>query len=107
MDHEQYIQAVLLGQVLTRAISMRVEPFSGNALYYPRRTGTMEQYKTVKEVCALTGLTGKHYVDEGTECLSALSGPRSHGAHHSVRCFFFCLMRTIDVLPSNAAFYFK
>lgn len=67
----------------------------------------MEQYKTVKEVCAFTGLTGKHYVDEGTECLSALSGPRSPGAHHSVRCFFFCLMRTIDVLPSNAAFYFK
>ena len=54
----------------------------------------MEQYKTVKEVCAFTGLTGKHYVDEGTECLSALSGPRSPGAHHSVRCFFFCLMRT-------------
>ena len=54
MDHEQYIQAVLLGRVLTRAI-MRVEPFSGNALYYPRRTGTMEQYKTVKEVCALIG----------------------------------------------------
>ena len=56
MNPEQYIQAVLLGQVLTRAISMRVEPFSGNALYYPRRTGTMEQYKTVKEVCALTGI---------------------------------------------------
>lgn len=67
----------------------------------------MEQYKTVKEVCALTGLTGKHYVDKETECLPALSGPRSHGVHHSVRCFFFCLMRTIDVLPSNAAFYFK
>ena len=60
MDHEQYIQAMLLGRVLIRVISTRVEPFSGNALYYPRRTGIMEQYKTVKEVCALTGLTGKH-----------------------------------------------
>lgn len=60
MEQEQYIQAVMLGQVLTRAISTEVEPFSGNALYYPRRTETMEQYKTVKEVCALTGLTGKH-----------------------------------------------
>lgn len=57
MDHEQYIQAVLLGRVLTRAI-MGVEPFSGNALYYPRRTGTMEQYKTVKEVYALCARKG-------------------------------------------------
>ena len=60
MEQEQYMQAVMLGQVLTQAISTEVEPFSGNALYYPRRTETMEQYKTVKEVCALTGLTGKH-----------------------------------------------
>lgn len=60
MEQEQYTQAVMLGQVLIRVISTRVEPFSGNALYYPRGIGTMEQYKTVKEVCALTGLTGKH-----------------------------------------------
>ena len=60
MEQEQYIQAVMLGQVLIRAISTEVEPFSGNALYYPWRTETMEQYKTVKEVCDLTGLTGKH-----------------------------------------------
>lgn len=60
MEQGQYTQAVMLGKVLTRVVSTRVEPFSGNALYYPRRTGTMEQYKTVKEVCALTGLTGKH-----------------------------------------------
>ena len=37
-----------------------IEPFSGNALYYPRGMGRMDGYKTVKEVCALTGLTGKH-----------------------------------------------
>ena len=60
MEQEQYTQAVMLGQALIRVISTRVEPFSGNALYYPRGIGTMEQYKTVKEVCALTGLTGKH-----------------------------------------------
>lgn len=35
MEQEQYMQAVMLGQVLTRAISTEVEPFSGNALYYP------------------------------------------------------------------------
>ena len=38
----------------------RVEPFTGNALNYPWRIGRMDDYKTVKEVCALTGLTGKH-----------------------------------------------
>ena len=37
-----------------------IAPFSGNALYYPRGMGRMDGYKTVKEVCALTGLTGKH-----------------------------------------------
>ena len=60
MNQEQYMQAVMAGQVLTQAARIWVEPFSGNALHYSRRTGTMEQYKTVKEVCALTGLTGKH-----------------------------------------------
>ena len=43
-----------------RAEALRVEPFSGNALYYHRGMKQMDGYKTVKEVCALTGLTGKH-----------------------------------------------
>ena len=43
-----------------RAETLRVEPFSGNALYYRRGMRQMDGYKTVKEVCALTGLTGKH-----------------------------------------------
>ncbi len=43
-----------------RAEALRVEPFSGNALYYRRGMRQMDGYKTVKEVCALTGLTGKH-----------------------------------------------
>ena len=60
MNQEQYMQAVMAGPGLAQAARIWVEPFSGNALYYSRRTGTMEQYKTVKEVCALTGLTGKH-----------------------------------------------
>lgn len=38
----------------------QVEPFLGNALHYPWRIVRMNDYKTVKEVCALTGLTGKH-----------------------------------------------
>lgn len=42
------------------AEALRVEPFSGNALYYHQGMRQMDGYKTVKEVCALTGLTGKH-----------------------------------------------
>ena len=42
------------------AETLRVEPFSGNALYYHRGMRQMDGYMTVKEVCALTGLTGKH-----------------------------------------------
>ena len=38
----------------------RVEPFSGNALYYHQGMRQMDGYMTVKEVCALTGLMGKH-----------------------------------------------
>lgn len=41
-------------------VSPGVEAFSGNALNYGRGMSTMNKYKTVKEVCALTGLTGKH-----------------------------------------------
>ncbi len=37
-----------------------VEAFSGNAISYGRGMSTVNKYKTVKEVCALTGLTGKH-----------------------------------------------
>lgn len=37
-----------------------LEAFSGNALYSWRGMSTMNQYKTVKEVCDLTGLTRKH-----------------------------------------------
>ena len=42
------------------AEALRVEPFSGNALYYHQGMRQMDGYMTVKEVCALTGLTGKH-----------------------------------------------
>lgn len=42
------------------AETLRVEPFSGNALYYHQGMRQMDGYMTVKEVCALTGLTGKH-----------------------------------------------
>ena len=48
------------GSVPARSGCPQVEPFSGNALYCTRRVGAMGQFKTVKEVCALTGLTGKH-----------------------------------------------
>lgn len=39
-----------------------LEAFLGNGLFYDKGVSAMDkgQYKTVKEVCALTGLTGKH-----------------------------------------------
>ena len=40
--------------------SAAIEAFSGNALYSDRGMRAMKEYKTVKEVCALTGLTRKH-----------------------------------------------
>ena len=40
--------------------SMAIEAFSENGLYSSRGMQAMKEYKTVKEVCALTGLTRKH-----------------------------------------------
>lgn len=51
--------APIVGRVLLD-IASRLEPFSGNGLYYGRGMPTMNKYKTAKEVCALTGLTRKH-----------------------------------------------
>ena len=39
--------------------SMAIEAFSENGLYSSRGMQAMKEYKTVKEVCALTGLTRK------------------------------------------------
>ena len=58
---QQLLDAALIGRVLlTEPASSRLEAFSGNALYCGRGMPTMNKYKTVKEVCALTGLTRKH-----------------------------------------------
>ena len=46
--------------MLTESVLSSLEAFSGNALYCGRGMPTMNKYKTVKEVCALTGLTRKH-----------------------------------------------
>ena len=46
--------------LLNETMSPDLEAFSGNALYCGRGIPKMNKYKTVKEVCALTGLTGKH-----------------------------------------------
>ena len=53
-----YLDAILAGKVFLQMASP-IEAFSGNALYSWRGIKTMNQYKTVKEVCALTGLTRK------------------------------------------------
>ena len=53
--------AVRIGRaLLEQADFSRLEAFSGNAIYFSREMPTMNKYKTVKEVCALTGLTRKH-----------------------------------------------
>lgn len=57
---ERCSEAVLIGRALLATASPRLEAFLGNALYCGRGMPTMNKYKTVKEVCALTGLTRKH-----------------------------------------------
>ena len=53
--------AINVGRILlTDTVFPRLEAFSGNALYCGRGIPTMNKYKTVKEVCDLTGLTRKH-----------------------------------------------
>ena len=60
-ESQDYLDAVLIGRVLlAESAPSRLEAFSGNALYCRRGMPTMNKYKTVKEVCALTGLTRKH-----------------------------------------------
>lgn len=52
---------VMIGRVLmSEYVFSHLEAFFGNALNYSRGLMTMNKYKTVKEVCALTGLTRKH-----------------------------------------------
>ena len=58
---QNLLDAALIGRVLLAESALpRLEAFSGNALYCGRGMSTMNKYKTVKEVCALTGLTRKH-----------------------------------------------
>lgn len=57
----EILEAVQIGRVLLSESGIpHLEAFSGNALYCGRGMPTMNKYKTVKEVCALTGLTRKH-----------------------------------------------
>ena len=50
-----------IGNVLmSEAVFPQLEAFLGNALYCRRGMLPMNKYKTVKEVCDLTGLTRKH-----------------------------------------------
>ena len=52
---------IYIGRVLlSEALFPHLEAFSGNALYCERGMLPMNKYKTVKEVCDLTGLTRKH-----------------------------------------------
>ena len=57
----EFQNAIKVGQVLLAdSVFPRLEAFSENALYCERGIPTMNKYKTVKEVCDLTGLTRKH-----------------------------------------------
>ena len=58
-ENPPYLDAILAGKAFLQMDSP-IEAFSGNALYSWRGSIAMNQYKTVKEVCALTGLTRKH-----------------------------------------------
>lgn len=58
---QRLMDAVRIGRVfLKNTASSHLEAFSGNAIYSRRGMQTMNKYKTVKEVCGLTGLTRKH-----------------------------------------------
>lgn len=58
---QMMLDAALVGTVLMATSGEPcLEAFSGNALYCGRGMPTMNKYKTVKEVCDLTGLTRKH-----------------------------------------------
>lgn len=60
-EFQKLMDAALIGRVLlAESAPSRLEAFSGNALYCGRGMPTMNKYKTVKEVCSLTGLTRKH-----------------------------------------------
>lgn len=61
LEDQEYEYAVQIGRVLlSDLVFPRLEAFSGNALYSGRGMPTMNKLKSVKEVCALTGLTRKH-----------------------------------------------
>ncbi len=58
---QKKLELIQIGQtILDKSVYSRLEAFFRNALYYRRGMPTMNKYKTVKEVCELTGLTRKH-----------------------------------------------
>jgi len=58
---QQFQNLIYIGRVLmSEAVAPQLEAFPGNALYCGRGMLPMNKYKTVKEVCDLTGLTRKH-----------------------------------------------
>lgn len=60
-EFQMLLNVAELGRVLIeKSGEPRLEAFSGNAIYSRRGMTTMNKYKTVKEVCDLTGLTRKH-----------------------------------------------
>ena len=61
MDSKSYLDAIQIGRILlANTVFPYLEAFSENVLYCDRGIPPMNKYKTVKEVCDLTGLTRKH-----------------------------------------------
>ena len=61
MNLQEFLDAAFVGRVLSsETVFPQLEAFSENAIYCRRGMPTMNKYKTVKEVCELTGLTRKH-----------------------------------------------
>lgn len=58
---QKKLELIQIGQaILDKSVYPHLEAFFGNALYSRRGMPNMNKYKTVKEVCDLTGLTRKH-----------------------------------------------
>lgn len=61
MDIQTISDTAFVGRVLlSEPVRSQLEAFPANALYCGRGMPTMHKYKTVKEVCDLTGLTRNH-----------------------------------------------
>lgn len=94
-EFQMLLNAAELDRVLLeKSGEPRLEAFSGNAIYSRRGMTTMNKYKTVKEVCDLTGLTRKHLHYFHHENVVRAVAYMSSGLEMAAKDFFsFCSSR--------------